>query len=197
MRDVNATLKFYRDNKDDWPFNPNGMCLKICRTARLIGPMYPTALASQLATPVKYRVYSLKDVRRGMVMYFDDPNDSNPAGHIVTALGRDTKGGILTWSNDIVPNVLKVVYSSYYLKNWGDRFQFAATWLNGVELDTGVNTHASDDKDPKRRKLKNLQHAIADLERMIAHHKKKGNDRLVKALQRDLRTLRKTLKEFQ
>jgi hypothetical protein len=89
-------------------FDPNGMCLRICRTARDIGPVYPSAVVAQNATPAAHRVYGVADVRRGMVVYYDDPNDSNPYGHIVTVVGRDrdadpdSLSSLLVRSNSVV-----------------------------------------------------------------------------------------------
>jgi hypothetical protein len=197
MRNVDEALKYYQDHRNAWPFDPDGQCLKICRTARDIDAMFPTALSAQHGTPEQYRVYSLNDVKRGMVMYFDDPNDSNPFGHIVTCLGRDKEKFLLTWTNDAAPNVLRIVYASFFPRMWGDQFQFAATWLNGVELDTGRVTTAATDPEPKKRKLRNIEHAISDIQRAIAHQKRQGHDRLVAALQRDSNALLETLKEFQ
>lgn len=196
MRDVEGTINWYKINKDAPPFDPDGMCLKVCRTARDIDPMFPSALAAQIATPKEFRVYDPADIRRGMVAYFDDPNDSNPFGHIVTVHGRDEEKHILEWTNSVVPNKLTVVFHSYFPRNWGDTFQFAATWLNGVELEFGEKTTASTAPTARERRLRNLEHAVDDLMAAVAHAKKKGRTRLVEALQRDISRLRKHMKEF-
>lgn len=137
------TLQWYKDNetKAEIGFDPDGMCLKICRTARQIGPRYLTARESMLATPPEHRVTRARDIRRGMVMYFADPRDGNNADHIVTPIGRvkgfdpDSFHDILTITNSVQADRLTIVRASYFEDHWGDPFTFAATWLNGVELD--------------------------------------------------------------
>lgn len=122
-------------------FNPDNMCLKVCRTARNIPARYLTAKEAQDATPKEFRVYKIEDLRKGMVIYVDDPKDSNRAGHIVTQVGR-VKGfrpksmdDIIVETNSVKSGELVRVRLSYFAKHWGDKFQFGATWLNGVELD--------------------------------------------------------------
>jgi hypothetical protein len=138
------TLRWYdfHQTAREIGFNPDGQCLKVCRTARDIGPMFPTAKAAQDATPKEHRVYKVEDLRRGMDLFFDDPNDSNKAGHIVTMIGRvkgfkDWKSldDVLVETNSVVAGQLVVVRASYFKKHWGDSFQFGTTWLNGHELD--------------------------------------------------------------
>lgn len=143
MRDYKETIQWYRDNQTtrDIGFNPDGMCLKVCRTARLIGPQALTAKQSQDATPRKHRVKKVADLRKGMVLYFDDPSDSNTAGHIVTMIGRvrgfdpESLHDILVETNSVKSGELVVVRGDYFQDHWGDEFQFGATWLNGQELD--------------------------------------------------------------
>lgn len=143
MRDFHEALAWYESHKTTKQigFNPDGMCLKICRTARNIGSKYGTAKQAQDATPEKYRVHRVRDLRKGMVLFFDDPNDSNKAGHITTMAGR-VKGGdpdnlhdVLVWTNSVVKGQLVVVRADYFLQHWGDPFQFGAWILNGVALD--------------------------------------------------------------
>jgi hypothetical protein len=199
MRNVDDTLAYYKAHRPgalNWPFNPDGQCLKVCRWARDIGAMYPSALSAQINTPAKYRVYDLSKVKRGMVMYYDDPRDSNPYGHIVTCLGRDKGGNILTWTNSVDSNDVCVVRAAYFPSRWGDKFQFAATWLNGRELDTGRPVGASTATTVQKRRFENLKHAIEDIKEAIELNKKQGNDRLVAALERDLKALQETLREF-
>lgn len=136
-------LQWYRENQtaSQIGFDPDGMCLKVCRTARNIPARYPSAKEAQDATPKEHRIYQLEDIRRGMIGYSDDPNDSNRFGHVYTFIGRrrgfdlDDPDGILTETNSVKANELVVVPLSYYQRYWNDKFQFAATWLNGVELD--------------------------------------------------------------
>jgi len=144
MRDWQETMGWYARNSttEEIGFDPDGQCLKVCRTARAIPSKYPSAKAAQDATPKKYRVQKVRDLRRGMVLFFDDPNDSNKFGHIVTMVGR-VRGGdpdnlhdVLVESNSVVKGKVVVVRGDYFTEHWGDPFQFGATWLNGQELDT-------------------------------------------------------------
>lgn len=125
----------------DIGFDPDNMCLKVCRTARNIPAKFLTALEAQIATPEEHRVYDIADLRRGMVLYFDDPVDANRAGHIVTLIGRvrgfnpGELGDLLVVTNSVQANRLTIVRGDYFADHWGDEFQFGATILNGVELD--------------------------------------------------------------
>lgn len=201
QRNTHDTLAWYNTNKDSPPFNPRGMCLKICRTARNIPSRFPSALAAQEATPMADRVHKVSDIYAGMVAFFDDPNDSNPFGHIVTIHGR-VKGAdpnslhdLLAWTNDVQTGKYTLVRADYFVThNWGD-FQFAATSLNGVALDL------PDRKKPappleKLGKAGNLHAAIADLQRAVEWHQAHNHPRIVAALQRDIIQINKTIERF-
>lgn len=142
-RNWRETLAWYATHHDtgDIGFNPDGMCLKVCRTARNIQARYLTAKEAQDATPKEFRVYKISDIRKTMIAYFDDVNDSNRAGHIVTAVGR-VKGfdpndlnDIIFETNSVVSGKVVRVRGGYFKRYWGDDFKFATTWLNGVEFD--------------------------------------------------------------
>jgi hypothetical protein len=126
---------------DQIGFNPDGMCLKVCRTSRAVGPKYMTAKECQDAVPKELRVYRVRDWRKGMKLFVDDPNDSNTAGHIVTIVGRvkgfdwDDPNDVIVETNSVVSGQLVRVRATYFTQNWGDKIQFAAPWINGVELD--------------------------------------------------------------
>jgi len=143
MRNYKETLEWYEKHQttSQIGFNPNGMCLRVCRTARDISAVYPSAVASQNATPREHRVYRVEDLRKGMVIYYDDPNDSNTFGHIVTMVGRVKNfnrhrlSDILVETNSVKSGELVVVRGDYFPEHWGDKFQFGATWLNGRTLD--------------------------------------------------------------
>lgn len=143
-RSWSEALNWYRNHRtaNAIGFDPDGMCLKICRTARNIPAKYLTAREAMLATPEEFRVYKVRDLRRGMVAFYADPNDSNPADHIVTVAGRvkgfdpDDLDDVLFETNSVVPDGLVIVRGTYFEEHWGDPFKFGATWLNGVELDT-------------------------------------------------------------
>lgn len=204
MRDTAGAIAWYRAN-EVWPgqigFDPDGMCLKICRTARDIEAKYPSALSAQVATPVKYRVTDVADIEKGMVVYFDDPNDSNPFGHIVTVVGRvsgvarSSLSSLLVRTNSVQANRIVVVRGDYFQQHWGDEFQFAATWLNGVEL-PDFQAAPVEPKPPLTKQAPNLRAAIKELQESVAYHKAKGHTRLVRALQRDIEAIRQTIRDF-
>lgn len=133
-------LEWYRLEQTSPPFDPDGMCLKVCRTARNIGPMFASAKDAQDATPAKNRVSTIADIRRGMVAYYDTVGDSNPFGHIVTVAGRvkdvdrSKLESLVVWTNSVVKDQLVAVRGNYFGEHWGDKFQFGATWLNGSPL---------------------------------------------------------------
>jgi hypothetical protein len=143
MRDWKGALEWYRTHQttSQIGFNPDGMCLKVCRTARDIGPMFLTAKQAQDATPKEHRIYKVENFRRGMIAFFDDPNDSNTAGHIATMVGRIRGGDVdkledtLWETNSVVSGQLVVVRGDYFVEHWNDKLQFASTWLNGQVLD--------------------------------------------------------------
>ena len=143
MRNWKETLQWYRTHQtaSQIGFNPDGMCLKVCRTARDIGARFLTAKQAQDATPKEHRVYKVRNLRRGMIAYFDTVGDSNTAGHIVTIMGRvkgadlDDLHDVIVETNSVKSGELVRVRGDYFGTHWGDKFQFGATWLNGVELD--------------------------------------------------------------
>lgn len=203
QRNTPDTMAWYRkeaaSERNAW----QGLCLKLCRTARNIDAVYPTAVSAAAATPRVNRVYDLDSVGRGMVAYFDDPNDDNPYGHIVTVSGRDDRGNLLTWTNDVKgPGYVSLVNANVFPKAWGDRFLFAATWLNGVELDMGIK--------PKPVKplagggaavldaIEQIEKGLDRVNDAIKYHTRKENTRLVNALKRDreeMRVARRALKD--
>lgn len=142
--DWRETLEWFKSHrtKELIGFDPDGMCLKIQRTARKIPARYLTARESMLATPEEHRITNVRDLRRGMVTYFADPNDNNPADHIAGMIGRvkdfnpDSLHDTLHVTNSVIADQLVVVRGSYFEEHWGDDFKFGATWLNGYELDT-------------------------------------------------------------
>lgn len=141
---VTQTLNWYNREATSPPFDPDGMCLKVCRTARNIGSAYPSAKKAQDATPAKNRITRIRDIKPGHVMYFDTVGDSNPYGHIVTVVGRvkgvdpDSLSSLVVWTNSVKANQLVKVRADYFPRYWGDKFTFASDWLNGVALDMGA-----------------------------------------------------------
>lgn len=204
QRDTQETVQWYREHETtaELGFDPNGMCLKICRSARNIGPAYLSAAASAAATPSTHRVYGVEDITRGMVVYFDDPNDSNPYGHIVTVVGRRKSidpsrlDSLLVRSNSVKSHEVVVVRGDYFGQHWGDAFQFAATWLNGVVLD--LPDHKPLPPPPAPVYLgkvgqDRLRAMLDTYSLMIENQRRFGNARIVRALKRDRRRVQQTL----
>ena len=198
MRSLEDTIKWYREHEttEELGFNPDGMCLKIVRTARGLNAMFPTALSSQEATPESHRIKNPADIRKGMVGYYDDPNDENPFGHVVTYVGRvknedpNSLKSLLCRTNSVVKGEIVVVRGNYFNERWGDSFQFASDWLNGQKLTLRAS------KKPPLGKAEGLREAVRLIDRSIKHHEKAGHLRLVEALKRDKRELKKTIKQF-
>lgn len=140
QRTTPATLAWYAQHTTTGTlgFNPDGMCLRICRTARNLPGGWASAVDAQNATPAEHRVRDITKVRPGMVMYFDDPRDGNRYGHIVTvhsvAATIRSLADIVVWSNSVKAGQVVKVRADYFPRQWGDGFVFAATWLNGAEL---------------------------------------------------------------
>jgi hypothetical protein len=204
QRDTKGTLEWYRTHitASQIGFDPDGMCQKICRTARNIGAGFPSALAQQLGTPEEHRVYKPENFQRGMVAFFDDPNDSNPFGHIVTIVGR-VKGADpsqlsswLTRSNSVRANLLTLVKADYYPRFWGDRFVFAGKSINGVVLDLPDAKEKPPPPALGQRGVDRLKKVADVLDEMIQNQADQGDDRLVRALRRDKRKILETIKEF-
>lgn len=143
MRDWKGDLEWYRTHQTTAQigFNPDNMCLKVCRTSRDIGPMFLTAKQCQDAVPQHLRITRVRDLRKGMKLFFDDPKDGNTFGHVATMIGRvkgfdwDDLNDVLVETNGVVSGQLVVVRASYFAKYWGDPFVFGAPWINGQELD--------------------------------------------------------------
>lgn len=175
------------------PLQWRALCQSLQRQARGLPAVYPSALSAALATPESERVYQWKDLRRGMVAFSDDPNDSNPYGHVYFIAGRDKSGQILTWTNDAVrTGGVDLVPIDFYRTSWGDNFQFGATWLNGYDF-------SEFDKKPVLTRPSlgaNYDHAIEDVRKALRFHTKKGNEGIVRALTRDLERMKKKQARF-
>jgi hypothetical protein len=203
-RTTAETIDWYRNN-EVWPeeigFDPDGMCQKICRTARGIGSGYASALAQQQGTPASLRVYDVEKITRGMVLFYDDPNDANPYGHIVTVVARK-KGGdrgdlsnLLVRTNSVTANKIVVVDGAYFPRYWGDKFQFAGKTLNGVVLDL-PDTKPEPDPLPTLPKggVARLERMLDIYDEMIENHSDRA--RFVRAFRRDKREIRQTIERL-
>lgn len=188
QRNTDKTLLWLREQHDSGSAQWYQQCLRLTRTARNIGPMFPSAISAQHSTPEKYRVHKLDNVKRGMVAYFDDPNDDNPFGHVVTVQGRHVDNSPFSWTNDVIRGKVSLVPMNYFPTHWGDSFQFAATWLNGVELDMPDGGAVQQVARP------NIDDAIASLTKVIEQNA--GDTRLVSAMKRDRATLVTHKKRF-
>lgn len=148
MKSYQDVMEWYRNHQTarQLGYDPGGMCLKICREAAGKAAVYPSAVVAQRATPEKYRVHKVRDLRKGMVLYYDHPSDSNPFGHIVTMIGRvkganpDSLHDVLVETNSVKAGEVVVVRGDYFPQHWGDPFVFGATWLNGSEIDYAGRT---------------------------------------------------------
>lgn len=192
MRDTAETMAFLRGQAKSGSTSWGNLCLKLQRMARGLPAVYPSALAAQEATPKDKRIRELSKIKRGMVCYFDDPNDSNPYGHITAVAGVDKQTGeLLHWTNDAKGyGTVALVRHSFFQTYWGDSFQFASTWLNGYDLDLPKP------KPPLAGGARNIHAAIKDLEKAAAVHRRKGHGRLVRALERDIARLKEILQRF-
>lgn len=203
QRTTEQMIAWYRSHEttSQIGFNPDGMCLKVCRYARNIGSMFPTAVSSQHATPAEHRVHKVEDIRKGMVIYFDDTSDGNPFGHIATVMGRrdgidrGSLASLITRTNSVKSGRVVPVAADYYQRFWGDEFQFAATWLNGVVLDMPDKPRPQPPTLPSEGK-KRLHRVVDILDEMIDNHRSLGHERIVRALRRDKRAIRQTLERW-
>lgn len=194
-RNTKETAEFIRNERANPSKSWKGRCLELQRTARGLPAVHPSALSAALATPEEDRVYKIEDLRRGMVAYSDDPNDSNPYGHTYFIAGRSVDNTIWTWSNDVddVHNI-GLVPLSFYDYSWGDKFMFGAISLNGYDL---LGTNGLPVAKPGHDFLgKNYEEAIKAVKKAISYHKTTGNARLVAALRRDLAKLILTKEKF-
>lgn len=178
-------------------------CLQRARTARNFPGVFPTALAAQHGTPMSDRVTNRDHFRQGMVIYLDNPHDSNPFGHIVTMVGRNKAGEIIVDTNDaLIAGGGSIVTLDWFPANWGVPVVFAAKSLNGFDLDLGRAGEPQKHKHPKpqhhvKPTLDNVQYALHRMDKAIAHWKAEGkHPGLVKALTKDRAEIKQTLDQF-
>lgn len=203
QRNTQGMLEWYatHQTKSQIGFDPDGQCLKVCRTSRNIPAKYPSALAAQVSTPEKHQIHDISKIKQGHFIFFDDPRDNNPYGHIVGVQGRvrdadpSRLGDLLVWTNGVKANRLVLVRGDYFEKHWGDDFQFGTDWLNGVALDMPKK------KKPKpeylgKKKVRRIEETISELQVIRAAMREKGKDRIAQALTRDIKELKETLKKW-
>lgn len=208
QRDTPEVKDYYRthETKQQIGFDPDGQCLKICRTARRILPGAPSALASALMTPAQFRILNIADLVVGDVMYFDDPHDDNPFGHIVTVMARfkdldpSSLRSLAVRTNSVKSDMVVPVRADYFGQHWFDGFQFGGRWLNGEPFYDLIEKPKPKPKPkplPRFKRIeasiKNLEETNETLKEAIAIHQRAGHDRYVRALRRDRRSLATTL----
>ncbi len=171
-------------------------CLMVQRIARGLPAVFPTALSASNATPKSERVYDPADFRRGMVLFSYNPNIPGTAGHISFINGRDSRGRIITCTNDAYqPGVMDYVPMEFYKDSWGQTIQFAATWLNGYDFK---------DFNAKPKPVwggglgDQYREALTLLLEVLQRKKDKfGPDApIVKALERDVERMRRKIARF-
>jgi hypothetical protein len=222
VRDTQATLAYARshDSTATLGFNPDGMCQKVTRIYREIGPGAPSALASALMTPEEFRVYDVSKIRQGMIGYSDDPLDSNPFGHVYTWMGRrpgfdlDDPASLVARSNSVKSGLVVPVAGDFFLDTWGDEFQFAAVWMNGVAFPDFVKVDKPKPRPTTRldrlhQAVDQMDETIDTLTSIIVQRRKKQNktafdERVIAALVRDKKSaqrtrakMKRTIKQFE
>ncbi len=171
------------------------LCLRLARMARGIDSKYDTALTAQKLTPESHRI-KWADVRKGHIAYFDNPGDSNTAGHVATCAGRTQDGRKLWWTNDakrrggvdIVAD--PSTETSWFGAHWGSPFVYGADWVNGVAFQVG---HDDPPKpEPPEHELNELvKDAVKHLRKAAANAKDNGHPKRAEALLRDVERLKK------
>jgi hypothetical protein len=197
-RSTPATIAWLRADRDAHRTIWYQKCLQRARLARNFPAVFPSALAAQHGTPMSDRVYDRAKFRQGMVVFLDNPHDSNPFGHIVTDLGRTKTGTILTDTNDaLIRGGGSVVNLDWFRQHWNVPVVFAARSLNGFDLDLGAPGTGKHPQPEPKPKLVNVEYAEHRLTKAINYWREKGGHRaLVDALVADRNRVRKTIREF-
>jgi hypothetical protein len=174
-------------------------CLSLTRQAPGIPGGIPSARAAMLMVPTSDRIHHVHGLRRGMVLFFDDPNDDNPFGHVVTVAGwhttqpTDSLDDVLTWSADVPHDAGEVglVRASFFTSQWGVPMVYGSTSLNGFDL-PGYGRAATTPVRQAPSLQDTLDAAITAVRHGIRAQRQKGHQRKVRALTRDLRELQDT-----
>lgn len=194
-RNTEQAAAFLKDEVISGSHEWERLCLKLQRTARGIPAMYPTALSASMSIPKSERIYNIDDARRGMVGFSYDPRIPGTAGHIFAFTGRH-KGVMITSTNDAKePGAVDYVPFNFYKEQWGQTFQFAATWLNGYDF-------SDFNKPPEPVHTGSLGEQYAEsmriLEKVYYQKRRKfgPENALVLALKRDLNKMKKRLLDY-
>lgn len=166
------------------------LCLSGARIARGLPAVAPRARTAGEVTPERFRVYDPREIQPGMVLYFwGDDDDVN--GHIVTGAydPNDHKGlEIPTWTNDALTHGgMDRVPGAWFPLHWGKPFRFAATSLNGFELDGAWNREPKPKPIDRRpvdliRDLREAVDAVRAAEHQAKHD---GREKLAQVLMED------------
>jgi hypothetical protein len=170
----------------------NQLCLSLARNARGIGPLHPSALAAQLATPQSDR-RGHDSIRRGMVGFFDNPRDDNPFGHVATYKFKGSDG-IWRLGSNVSGGLVRTVPETLFTQVWGDAFQFAAVSLNGVDFDMSIphKPHPKPKPGPTMTEMEeHVRRALQILRQEAERQDKMHHPRRRDALLHDVRILRR------
>ena len=108
-------VAFYKKQRDTGSKSWKGLCMKLARSAYGFDTgIYPSALACMVATPKKYRVTALKDVKVGMLGFFVDPDDDNPFEHIAACVGHN-KEGLPIWGTNLADGSVAFVGHDFFV----------------------------------------------------------------------------------
>lgn len=189
QRNTPDTLHWLKGQHDSGSTAWRAFCLGLCRSARNLPGVFPSAFAAEQGTPMSDRVFDRDKWQAGMVVFIDDPRDGNPFGHIATLRTRLKNGDWLVWTNDaFVRGGVSCVSVDWFKPHWGDSVQFAATSLNGFDL---ILPRPAQPKHPKPAPKKkatpdNLNYAIHRLEKSRDWHKAHNHPLYVKRLTQEI-----------
>jgi hypothetical protein len=129
-----------------------------------------------------------------MVAYCYDPDVAGTAGHIFFINGRTEAKSILTTTNDAeAPGLVSVVPFEFYIKTWGHKFQFGATWLNGYDF-SDFNKPPVPVHDGTLGER--YERALEELIRIEVQKRAKGFIQLADAIHRDVVRMQRKLERW-
>lgn len=128
--------QFARPVTDDtW----GAMCEGLWRSGHGFPATFGSAIAHQLATPKSERL-DIREAPIGSAVFYDDPRDSNPFGHITGLWARKSPTDIDVATNDVRNGSyeygsVSVVPHTWFKANWGDDLQFATLWCGPYKVE--------------------------------------------------------------
>jgi len=165
-------------------------------------PAFMSAFAHMIATPKSERI-DPREAPISAFIFVDDPNDSNPFGHVV---GKWDHAKVLeeipVVTNDVSDNEagydagnVTVVPLGWFPPHWGDAIQFATLWFGAHEIPTVVS--------PKQDTAKWIEQSIVRAEGVVELMKKalrdndgKQHPRHERAIQREIADQRKVIADL-